>query len=74
MGVKHGYKGRHCRCERELPLVMTPGDIAEALRISRNTAYELVHREGFPAFQVGRQYRIGGEQFMRWLNNNIAKN
>ena len=41
-----------------LSMVLTPLDIAAVLGISRNTAYELVHSKDFPAFRVGKQYRI----------------
>ena len=37
----------------ELPLVLTPMDIAAVLGISRNTAYELIHSEDFPILRVG---------------------
>lgn len=40
----------------ELPLVLTPMDIAAVLGISRNTAYELIHSEDFPILRVGKQY------------------
>lgn len=55
-----------------LPLVMTPMDVACALRISRNTAYELVHSKGFPAFKVGKQYRVHREKFYQWMNETVA--
>lgn len=55
-----------------LPLVLTPLDIAEILGISRNTAYELIHSDGFPIFRVGKQYRIGRKQFLTWLDSQAA--
>ena len=55
-----------------LPLVLTPSDIAAVLGISRNTAYEVIHSEGFPAFRVGKQYRISSERFLDWLNGQVA--
>ena len=56
----------------ELPLVLTPMDIAAVLRISRNTAYEVIHSEGFPAFRVGKQYRVSRERFLTWLDSETA--
>lgn len=50
-----------------LPLVMTPMDVAAVLKISRNTAYELVHRDSFPSLKVGKQYRIPRDKFINWL-------
>lgn len=55
-----------------LPLVLTVKDIAVILGISRNTAYELVHSQGFPAFQVGKQYRIYRDKFLDWLDRSAA--
>ena len=64
-------KAEHRRIE-DLPLVLTPADIAEILGISRNTAYELIHSDGFPIFRVGKQYRIGRKQFLTWLDSQAA--
>lgn len=50
-----------------LPLVLTPVDIAGILKISRNNAYEKIHSKGFPVFKVGKQYRIYREHFIKWL-------
>ena len=41
-----------------LPAVLKPSDVAKALGVSRNTAYETVHSTGFPSFKVGKQYRV----------------
>ena len=65
--------GRERFAEAEaLPLVLTPMDVAAVLGISRNTAYELIHSEGFPAFRVGKQYRILRGKLLSWLENRVA--
>ena len=51
-----------------LSMVLTPLDIAAVLGISRNTAYELVHSKDFPAFRVGKQYRVSKTRFLAWLD------
>ena len=56
----------------EVPLVLTAMDIAAVLGISRNTAYEVIHSEGFPAFRVGKQYRVSRERFLTWLDSETA--
>ena len=56
----------------ELPLVLTPMDIAKILNISKNTAYEMVHSKGFPCFMVGKQYRIRRERFFQWMEEATA--
>ena len=55
-----------------LSMVLTPLDIAAVLGISRNTAYELVHSKAFPAFRVGKQYRISKTRFLAWLDGESA--
>ena len=55
-----------------LSMVLTPLDIAAVLGISRNTAYELVHSKDFPAFRVGKQYRISKTRFLAWLDGESA--
>lgn len=56
-----------------LSMVLTPLDIAAVLGISRNTAYELVHSKDFPAFRVGKQYRVSKTRFLAWLDGeNVA--
>ena len=60
------------RQAEELPLVLTPIVIAAVLGISRNTAYEVIHSKGFPAFRVGKQYRVSRERFLTWLDSETA--
>ena len=56
----------------ELPLVLTPMDIAAVLGISRNTAYELIHSEDFPILRVGKQNRVSRKRFLTWLEGQAA--
>lgn len=56
----------------DLPLVLTPIDIAAVLGISRNTAYEIIHSQGFPIFRVGKQYRVSRDRFLKWLDSQAA--
>ena len=55
-----------------LPLVLTPVDIANVLGVSRNTAYEFIHSKGFPAFKVGKQYRVKRDRFIQWMDESSA--
>lgn len=52
-----------------LPLVMTPKDVAKVLQVSRNTAYELIHCKDFPAFRVGKQFRVNRDKFIEWTKS-----
>lgn len=54
--------------ENGLSIILTPRDISRVLGISRNKAYEVIHSEGFPSFQIGKQYRVQREKFLSWLS------
>jgi len=54
----------------DLPMVLTPADIAAVMNLSRNTVYELVHSKNFPAFKIGEKlYRVRKDKFLEWLGN-----
>ncbi len=49
-------------------LTYTVLEMAKALNIGRNKAYELVRTEGFPVIYIGSTIRIPIEALNRWLN------
>ncbi len=53
----------------ELPLVLDVSDIQRIMGISRVSAYQLVHEEGFPAFRRGRLIKISKKSFFDWMEN-----
>ena len=53
----------------ELPEVMEAKDIQQFLKISRNTAYDLIKRKEFPTLKIGRLLRIRKESFLEWFDN-----
>lgn len=57
----------------DLPLVLTPADVAAILGISRNKSYEVLHSEGFPKFQIGNHYRVHRDKFLTWLDTMEGK-
>lgn len=57
----------------DLPLTLTVVEVAEALRISRAGAYDLVRTEGFPALKIGSRIVIPKEKFIEWMNENTGK-
>lgn len=46
---------------------MTIKELQDALGVSRNTAYDLIHRGTVPSIRVGRAYRIPKELFDAWV-------
>ena len=53
----------------ELPEAMEVKDIQQFLKISRNTAYDLIKRKEFPTLKIGRLLRIRKESFLEWFDN-----
>lgn len=52
-----------------LPIVMSAQDIQKALKISKTKAYEVLHSDNFPAFKIGKQYRVHRDKFLAWLDS-----
>jgi excisionase family DNA binding protein len=53
----------------ELPLTLTVADVAEVLGISKQNAYSLCHRKGFPSITIGKRLLIPRPAFEKWMNN-----
>ena len=51
----------------DLPLTLNAMDVAEALGISRATAYTLVQSESFPHMRIGKRIFVPKEAFLRWI-------
>lgn len=52
----------------ELPLVLDVKHISQIMGISKVSAYELVHSDGFPAIQMkGRLIKVSKRAFFDWL-------
>lgn len=56
----------------ELPLIMRAEDVARALGISKNGAYELFKQTDFPTITIGRQKRVNRDAFIEWTKNRKA--
>ena len=53
----------------ELPLVLHVKDLAEALSISKNTAYALVRSGQIRSIRTGRTYCIPKDALIEYLSN-----
>ena len=58
--------------EEQLPCVLLPQDVGAILGISRNTTYQLLHSENFPAFRIGKLYRIPYDESQLWMKAQTA--
>lgn len=48
-------------------LTITVEEMANVVGVSRPKAYELIHKEGFPAVRIGRRVVIPIDGLKRWL-------
>lgn len=53
-----------------LPLILSVDQLAEVLRVGRNTAYDLVHSGQIRSVRVGRQIRIPRDALIDFLSQN----
>lgn len=49
-------------------ITLSVAEAAEALGISRPLVYQLIHREDFPAFKIGKRTVIPRLALERWAN------
>lgn len=57
----------------ELPLALNANDLAKALGVSIETAYQLIHSKGFPTVKIGeRRYIVPKDAFIEWMKNNTG--
>lgn len=54
-------------------LTYSAEEAAEALGISRNAVYDLVHRAGFPAFRIGGKWKIPKVSLAQWVEREASK-
>ena len=57
----------------ELPLFLNAKIVAGLLGISRSSAYELMHEDGFPTLQVGTRLVVPKDQFLRWMQSQLER-
>lgn len=54
-------------------LTYTVPEMAQALGLGRNTAYDLVNRADFPAIRVGGKILVPIEALHNWLNREASQ-
>ncbi len=54
--------------------LLTPIEVAELLKISKYTVYEMVKREELPAIKLGRKVRIKKEDVFRYIDSSSINN
>ncbi|MED0675825.1 helix-turn-helix domain-containing protein [Aneurinibacillus thermoaerophilus] len=60
---------------QDYPMILTAKEIAEILRVSKPTAYELMKRTDFPLLPFeGRIRRVQRDEFFQWLTRKSQNN
>jgi excisionase family DNA binding protein len=49
--------------------ILTVPETAEILRVSKNTAYELVRQRRIPAIRLGRRILVPRHELENWITN-----
>ena len=57
----------------ELPLFLNALHIANALGISKTTAYTLMTSEGFPSVRIGERGIVERNKFKEWLDSEAER-
>jgi excisionase family DNA binding protein len=50
-----------------LPVMLTPHDVADILKVSYETALEFIKYSGIDYIKVGRQYRVSKDKLTAFL-------
>lgn len=50
-------------------LTYSAPEVAQLLGISRSAAYNLMHREDFPSFRIGKRWLVQDSSLHEWLQN-----
>ena len=54
-----------------MPTLLTVSEMAQVLRIGRNSAYELVYQKNFPILKLGpKNIRIPKGELLQWIKVN----
>ena len=51
--------------------VFTIEEAAEYLKSNKSTMYVMANKKGFPAFKVGREWKIHKDKLDKWILNQI---
>jgi excisionase family DNA binding protein len=50
--------------------LLTIDDVCQILRVSKPTAYNLIHNKGFPRMKIGREWRVEEHLLLKWIQGN----
>lgn len=47
--------------------ILTTEDVKDLLKLNSRQAKALMRTKGFPAFKIGREYRVAEDELMSWI-------
>ena len=56
---------------QNLPFTLNAQQVADVLGIARNSAYTLMHSEGFPTLHIGRRLVVPKEKLLQWMDDQL---
>ena len=48
--------------------VLLPEEARQILKVGKSTMQELLHREDFPSYKIGRRYYVNASRLEEWIN------
>lgn len=54
---------------QNLPFTLNAQQVADVLGIARNSAYTLMHSEGFPTIHIGRRLLVPRDKLLQWIDH-----
>ena len=55
----------------DLPFSLNAQQVADVLGVAKNTAYTLIHSEGFPTIRIGRRMVVPKEKLLHWMADQL---
>ena len=55
----------------KMSFTLNAKQVAEILGVARNTAYTLMHSEGFPTLHVGRRLLVPKDKLLQWMDDHL---
>ena len=54
-----------------MPYTLNAQEVADILGIAKNSAYTLMHGEGFPTLHIGRRLVVPKEKLLQWMDDQL---
>jgi excisionase family DNA binding protein len=59
---------------KNFPEIMTLSEVAQYLRVTRQTIYNHLWKKQIPGYRVGRHWRFKKSEIDKWLSTQTEKN